>query len=152
MNVVFRLFEIVQPNQAFFGEKDYQQLAVIQKMVDELQLPVDIVPCETFRTSSGLAMSSRNMRLSPQGIQHAEIIFATLTRAKVLACQHTPKEVVEICNKSLLQSNLELEYLEITHPKKLTPLNDYWVEGARCFIAAYCESVRLIDNMVVGGC
>ena len=147
LNVVYRLFDIVQPNKAYFGEKDFQQLAVIKKMVDELRLPIDIVPCETMREKNGLAMSSRNQRLSQNGIQNALIIAQTLNLAKSLSETKTPKEVMEIAAQQFENSSLSLEYLSIAEPVNLTELSDLWIPKSRCFIAAHCEGVRLIDNM-----
>ena len=146
-NVVHRLFEIIQPDVAFFGEKDFQQLSIIQRMVEVLDLSVEIVSCSTLREASGLAMSSRNQRLSEQGKIDAEIIYKTLLQAKKLCLQNSPKQVKAICANEFQVSPLKLEYLEIVNPKTLHQLDDSWVEGSRCFIAAYCEDVRLIDNM-----
>ena len=146
-NVVFRLFEIINPHKAFFGEKDYQQLAIIKTMVNSCQLPIEIIAVETVREANGLAMSSRNQRLTQQGKRNAGIIFETLNCAKELSQRLEPKEVLELCKKQFKNSSLELEYIEIVHPETLRPLSNQWVNGARCFIAAHCEGVRLIDNL-----
>lgn len=146
-NVVYRLFEIAKPDVAFFGEKDFQQLAVIKKLVDQYKLPIQIVGCETLRETSGLAMSSRNQRLSRNGKSDSALIYQTLIHAKNLSLKHSPKQVQEICSEAFENSSLELEYLEIVHPVTLRQLENEWVNGARCFIAVYCEDVRLIDNM-----
>jgi len=147
VNVVHRLFEIVEPNKAFFGEKDFQQLAVIRKMVSDLQLDVEIVACPTLREKTGLAMSSRNQRLSSKGMDDALIIYNTLLEAKKLATKMTPEQVKSFCASAFEKSSLTLEYLEICGSENLQILQDEWMPGARCFIAAYCEEVRLIDNM-----
>lgn len=146
-NVVFRLFDIVKPHKAFFGEKDFQQLAIVKSMVKSCRLPIEIVAVETVREANGLAMSSRNQRLTRKAKKNAGVIFETLLKAKELSRTLTPHEVVQECRKHMKNSNLELEYLEITHPETLTTLNQEWVSGARCFIAAHCEGVRLIDNL-----
>jgi pantoate--beta-alanine ligase len=146
-NVVYRLFDIVKPDLAFFGEKDFQQLAIIKKLVYQFELPTQIVGCETLREPNGLAMSSRNQRLSRLGKSDAALIYQTLMKAKALSTNHSPKEVQEICAASFSSSVLRLEYLEVVHPETLEKLENDWVPGSRCFIAAYCEDVRLIDNM-----
>lgn len=147
LNVVYRLFDIVRPDKAFFGEKDFQQIAVIQKMVVDTNLAIEIVACDTLREASGLAMSSRNTRLSEQGKEEATIIYQTLLLAKIWAQQYSPKEVKEMCEEKINLSTLELEYISISEPVMLHPLHEEWVSGARCFIVARCENVRLIDNL-----
>lgn len=147
LNVVYRLFDIVKPDKAFFGEKDFQQIAVIRKMVAQTTLPVEIVACETLRDDSGLAMSSRNKNLSEQGQEEATIIHQTLLAAQIWAQQYSPKEVKRLCEEKINLSTLELEYVSIAEPTFLGPLHDVWVSGARCFIVARCENVRLIDNL-----
>lgn len=147
LNVVWRFFDIIQPDSAYFGEKDFQQLAVIRKMVVDLSLPVKIVACPTLRESSGLAMSSRNQRLTSQGKQDAALIYQTFVDAQKLAQTQNPSAVKNHCQSVFKNSALTLEYLEICDPVTLQPLQNEWVPGARCFIAAFCEDVRLIDNM-----
>jgi pantoate--beta-alanine ligase len=146
MNVVKRLFDIVHPDYALFGLKDYQQLAVIEFMTNSLNLPVNVVPCETVREESGLASSSRNKRLSDSEMKAAEIIIETMKYAKKMAGQYSPKEVTELAKKYFSKGNLELEYLNIVDPQTLLVLND-WVPGSRICMSAYCSGVRLIDNI-----
>lgn len=145
VNVVKRFFDIVQPDYSFFGLKDFQQLAVIQYMVKELSIPVEIVPCETVRENSGLASSSRNLRLSAEAVVEAEIIFRTMEYAKTLVPEKLPEEVRHLATEYISNSPLRLEYLEIVDPETLQSLTE-WTEGARICIAAYCGDVRLIDN------
>lgn len=147
VNVVYQFFEIIKPHKAYFGEKDFQQLAVIRRMVDVLQLPLEIVTCETVREASGLAMSSRNTRLSTPKKVEALLIYQTLILARKLSQTHLPNEVKKLCLDNLRSGALVTEYLEICDPKNLQPLSKTWVPGARCFIAAFCDDVRLIDNM-----
>lgn len=148
VNVVHRLFEIVQPDKAFFGRKDFQQVAVIKFMVDEFNLPVEVVSCETYREKSGLAFSSRNMRLTEKQKGDAKIIYETLSRGRKLALTHTPEETSKKMKSHLNNDGkLELEYLEIVDPKNLRPLKQDWVPGATACIAAYCGEIRLIDNL-----
>ena len=146
VNVVKRLFDIVKPDYALFGLKDYQQLAVIKFMVKELNLPIEIVAFETIRENSGLASSSRNGNLSETEKIQAEIIYQTMLKAKALAMDHSPKDVKEKAVEFFNNGILKLEYLSIVDPKTLVEL-DEWVEGARLCIAAYCGNVRLIDNI-----
>lgn len=147
--VVERLFRIVTPDIAFFGRKDFQQTAIIKKMVKIKALPVEIVVSETLRSSKGLALSSRNQLLSEHELKEALIIYETLQKAKILAEAETSAEklknmLIEFFN----QGNLKLEYLEIVSNENLAPI-DTLIKGSTCCIAAYCGSVRLIDNMEI---
>jgi len=147
VQVVKRLFDIVEPNAACFGKKDFQQLAVIQYMTDYYKLPIQIIGCEIIREKSGLAMSSRNMRLSVKQKKDSLAIFETLKFAKENASNYSPKELKSLSKTYFKKSNLKLEYLEIIHPVSLIVLNSDWVEGAKCCIACYCGEIRLIDNI-----
>lgn len=149
VQVVWRFFDLVKPNKAYFGLKDFQQVAVIQHMVRELSLPLEIVPCPTLREDSGLAMSSRNMRLSEQQKEDAVIIFRTLTKMKSLVSETRPKDLVEMGAKMIDESPLKLEYLQIVDSKTLEALDETWSDSATVCIAAYCGEVRLIDNMTI---
>lgn len=147
VEVVKRFFEIVQPDCACFGKKDFQQLAVIRYMTSYFGFKIEIIGCSILREENGLAMSSRNRRLTPEQHQEALVIYRTLLKARGLVNQFTPDQVAETCRDAFDQSSLELEYLEIVHPDTLESLSDTWVDGATCCIAAYCGNVRLIDNM-----
>jgi pantoate--beta-alanine ligase len=147
VHVVRNLFRIVNPDKAFFGMKDFQQLAVIKLMVRKLKMPVTIVECETSRAESGLALSSRNLRLNAEQRKNALIIFQTLERIKEIKKTSTPLETKENAIEFFNHGNLELEYLEIVDSKTLEPLTEKWVSQATCCIAAFCGEVRLIDNM-----
>lgn len=149
VQVVSRLFEIVQPEKAFFGLKDFQQVAVIRRMVDVLQLPVEIVACPTLRTEKGLAMSSRNKRLSEAQQEEALIIYRTLSRAKEDAQVYSPSETLERAKTYFETGTLKLEYLNIVNPHSLEDLSTEWVPGATMCIACFCREVRLIDNMTL---
>lgn len=149
VEVVKRLFEIVQPNIACFGKKDFQQVAVIQYMTSVFNLPVQIIECPIMRNENGLALSSRNMRLSEAERQQALILYDTLLFAKENTGRFSPKELMRYCIEKIDHSELKSEYVEIVHPVTLETLSDKWVEGAICCIAAYCGEVRLIDNMVL---
>ena len=149
VQVVSRLFDLVEPQKAFFGLKDFQQVAVIQKMVTQLNLPIQIVPCETSRTEKGLAMSSRNKRLSETQKDEALIIYKTLIHAKADAGKYSPAETVVRAKELFEQGTLQLEYLTIVDPHSLHDLSARWVPGATMCIACFCGEVRLIDNMTL---
>ncbi|AEA42893.1 pantoate--beta-alanine ligase [Fluviicola taffensis] len=149
VQVVWRLFDIVQPQKAFFGLKDFQQVAVIQRMVEVLDLPVQIVPCETLRTEKGLAMSSRNKRLSEGQKEEALIIYKTLSQAKEDALTLSPAQTLINALSNFETGSLKLEYLNIIHPKTLEDLTTEWVPGATMCIACFCGEVRLIDNLTL---
>ena len=145
INVVKRLFDIVNPNFSYFGLKDFQQLSIIQFMVDKLQLNVEIVPCEIIRETSGLASSSRNSRLSEQDKEDAIVLSKALKVGADLATIFSPNEVKEVVSKIIGMSNLKLEYFEIVDPKTLLSIEE-WVPGTQACLAAFCGEVRLIDN------
>lgn len=147
VHVVRNLFRIVQPEKAFFGMKDFQQVAVIRHMVKTLNLPVEIIACPTLREINGLAMSSRNMLLSNKEREDALIISKTLFQAQELRKTRTPQEVIELSIDFLSQGNLELEYLQIVDGETLMPLTTEWAKSSVMCIAAYCGPVRLIDNL-----
>jgi pantoate--beta-alanine ligase len=147
--VVSRLFDIVQPSKAYFGEKDFQQLAVVKALVKQLNLPVEIVSCPTFREKNGLAMSSRNERLSEEGKKKAAIIFKILKEIQV----NLPALPVDLVKSNALNlfeeyGFLELEYLEIAYADTLEKATH--IEEGKHYvicIAAWMEGVRLIDNL-----
>lgn len=149
VQVVNRLFELVRPDKAFFGLKDFQQVAVIQHMVRFLHLPVTIVPCPTLRESSGLAMSSRNMRLNTEQLDQSVAIFKTLDHARNQAKMFSPDAVKAEAIRFFADSGMQLEYFTIVDPVTLEVLTDNWVPGATACMAAYCGEVRLIDNMAL---
>ncbi len=123
LTIVMKLLNIVQPNKAYFGEKDHQQLTLIKNMVDAFFMALEIVPGKTIREESGLAMSSRNTRLSNEGKVKAALIYKTLKSEKN----------VETAKNILNQNGFQIDYLE-----------DH---GNRRYVAAFLEGVRLIDNV-----
>ncbi|MCE2681395.1 MAG: pantoate--beta-alanine ligase [Flavobacteriia bacterium] len=149
VHVVRNLFHIVQPHRAYFGEKDFQQLAVIRRMVKLLNFSIEIISCPTYRSVNGLALSSRNMRLTHQGRAEALIISETLNYMKGLDHDHPPSKVMELGHAHFSKGKLTLEYLEIVDAESLMKLTDEWSDHAVCCIAAYCEDVRLIDNLAM---
>ena len=146
MNVVKRLFDITTPDFAFFGEKDFQQLAVIQFLVKDLDLPVEVVGCTIIREESGLASSSRNARLSDEDKNTSILISKSLRVAKELSCCFSPFQVKELIRELYQLSKLDLEYFDIVDPQTLISLTK-WVPGSQACVAVYCNDVRLIDNM-----
>ncbi|MBP9152736.1 MAG: pantoate--beta-alanine ligase, partial [Flavobacteriales bacterium] len=150
VQVVSRLFDIVQPTEAFFGEKDFQQLAIIRHMTKKLGYELEVVGCPTERESSGLAMSSRNVRLSNEGRKLASSINLILSEIKNQLAKNLPASVVlqqAIAHIDQL-NGITLEYLELANPQTLQPATDDSAAIQAC-IALYIEEVRLIDNMRV---
>lgn len=147
VQVVYRLFDLIQPDSAYFGLKDFQQVAVIQHMVRVLNMKVKIVPCMTLRATDGLALSSRNMRLSADQKVEALHIYKTMQYTLSLTKSHTPAEAKRLAISFFEHSEMRLEYLSIVHPQTLEELSDSWVSGATICIACFCGEVRLIDNL-----
>jgi pantoate--beta-alanine ligase len=147
--VVKRLFEIVQPDNAYFGEKDFQQLQIVKKLVQKEKIPVKIIGCSIFREANGLAMSSRNERLSADERQQASIIYKTITEAKKLFGTKSAKEVAEFVNKTFLNHPIfELEYFEIADEATLLPcIRKNKTKKYRAFIAVFVNKIRLIDTI-----
>ena len=150
--VVSRLFDIVQPDKAFFGLKDFQQLAIINEMVRKLNLPVVIIPCPIIREADGLAMSSRNMLLSPEQRKDAVHISATLfdaaNKTNELSVEETCQWVINRINEN---ESLNTEYFEIVNDKTLLPVKSWDDTGRKIgCIAVHCGKIRLIDNVEFG--
>lgn len=150
-SVLKRLFEIIQPNKAFFGEKDYQQLQVVKKLVEITNQNIEIIGCPTSRNEFGLAQSSRNFRLSDAQLKEAELIYTALSKAKTMF-ETNNIETIENEIKLIFDSHpsFELEYFSIVNEKDLIPTKTKELgEKYRAFIAAYLGEVRLIDNMSI---
>ncbi len=150
--VVSRLFDIVKPDKAFFGQKDFQQLAIINEMVRKLNLSVEIVPCPIIREADGLAMSSRNMLLSAEQRKNAVHISATLFEAKNKTGELSVEELCQwVINRINENEFLNTEYFEIVNEVTLLPVKS-WDEDCNkvgC-IAVHCGKIRLIDNIEFG--
>jgi len=147
--VVAKLFNIIQADRAYFGEKDAQQLAVIQKMVEDLDFPVQIVPVKTVREPDGLAMSSRNRRLTPEQRLIAPLLYQALCEAERLiqTSSYSASEVRDIAIKILTQTPvIRIEYLEVVDPATLQPV-DTFSRGVIVAAAVWLGQVRLIDNV-----
>ncbi len=147
VHVVRNLLQIIAPNRAYFGRKDLQQLAVIRYMTTIFNFSVEIVACDTFREPSGLAMSSRNLRLSVEQRSDALIIHNTLQKVSEWSRSFSPQEVKDKAIAFFSNGKLRLEYLEIVDDLRFIALDRNWIRPASCCIAAYCGDVRLIDNI-----
>ncbi|MFA7447879.1 MAG: pantoate--beta-alanine ligase [Weeksellaceae bacterium] len=146
--VVKRFFEIVQPDNAYFGEKDFQQLQIIRKMVLTQKLPVQIIPVAIKREEDGLAMSSRNQRLTPEMRKEAPLIFKVLNEAKIHLENHSIAETKKFVEKQFESSPLVLEYFEIAEENTLeSAIQKSSSQKIRAFIAVYADEIRLIDNL-----
>lgn len=149
--VVAKLFNIIAPDKAYFGKKDLQQVTVVKQLVKDLSFKLEIVPCEIVREEDGLAMSSRNRRLSADGRNSAFNVFLALRIAKETLANggsvFTAKNAVDEHFKHLPQ--FSVEYLEIIDFESFTPLETYEASRQTAICAAiYLEGVRLIDNLV----
>lgn len=150
--VVSKLFDIVEPDQAFFGLKDYQQLAVINAMVQKMNYPVKIVPCPIIREADGLAMSSRNALLSPLQRKNAAHISATLFEAANKTSSYSVKELRSWVTDQINQNEyLNTEYFEIVDSVTLQPVQNWSDQGKKVgCVAVHCGEIRLIDNIEFG--
>jgi pantoate--beta-alanine ligase len=138
----------MSPQRAYFGEKDFQQLRIIQELVTKLELPVQIVSCPTVREADGLAMSSRNRRLSAEERSIAPLIARVLKEVGKQAGRVKVQELKEWAVGQLTGSGFIVDYFEIASSDTLQPLNDWKEAGkARAFAACFLGNVRLIDNM-----
>jgi pantoate ligase/cytidylate kinase len=147
--IVTKLFQIVQPNRAYFGQKDAQQLAVIQKLVADLNLPVEIAACPTVREPNGLACSSRNQYLTETQKEQAATIYRGLKRAEAAfrGGERTALALIDLVKAEFApEAAIVLEYVELVHPTLLTPLVTVKDSGLLA-VAARLGSTRLIDNI-----
>ena len=147
--IVKKLFDIIQPDTAYFGKKDYQQLMIIHSMVDQLKLPIEVIGCPIIREPDGLAMSSRNMQLSIGERKIAPLIFQVLTKTKQKAGNMPVKDLKSWAIKKLTaEPTFTVEYFEIVDKQTLLPL-DSWKkkDNALACTAVYLGGVRLIDNI-----
>lgn len=149
--IVKLLFDIVKPNNAYFGEKDFQQLAIIKKLVSKYNIPVNIVGCKIKRDNNGLALSSRNTRLKPEHKVVAPFIYKTLKAAKEKFGTKSANKVIEwVENQFANHELLELEYFTIADEATLkTVKRKSKNKQYRAFIAVYAGKIRLIDNIAL---
>ena len=149
--VVAKLFHIVEPDRAFFGQKDAAQVAVIRRMVRDLNLPVEIVVCPILREPDGLAMSSRNAYLDPEQRKQALVLHRSLMRVQNMAeaGEQDAAKLNAAGRGTFAQENsVRLDYFEIVNPDTLDPVTDI-SRGALVAVAAYVGTTRLIDNVLL---
>ena len=149
--VVTRLFDLTKPSYAFFGEKDFQQLAIIKYFTQKLGYPLEIIPCPIFREEDGLAMSSRNRLLNPEQRKAAPAIYRALSNAARLAAQRelTPVELIDVTIREINKSNqLNTEYVEIVNSLTLQSVTSWDEAGEiQMWTAVFAGEIRLIDNI-----
>ena len=148
--VVKRLLDIVQPDRLYMGQKDFQQLTIVQNMLEQLDSKVELVNCPIVREKDGLAMSSRNVRLDKQLRQESILLYKTLQAAKTMINTHTPKEIKEIAMNNLQRAHFKAEYFEIVDTKTLQNIESFENgQQAIACTAVWVGKVRLIDNMIL---
>ncbi len=147
--IVTRLFDIVMPQRAYFGEKDFQQLAIIKKITSDYNYPIEIVPCPIVREKDGLAMSSRNKLLNNEQRKHAVLISKILFQAQNLSGKLSVKEVKDWVTENIKKDPfLKIEYFEIVDAEKLRFVNSWEEPGIKMgCIATRVGNIRLIDNV-----
>ena len=148
--IVSKLFDAVKPDRAYFGEKDFQQLAIIRKMTNDLHYPIEIVVCPIVREKDGLAMSSRNRRLSSQEREKAPLIAELLSKSTTFVSVKSVSDTISYVTQNLAKDpTFKLEYYEIVDGDTLQPVENWddssYIVGC---IAVFCGPVRLIDNIV----
>jgi pantoate ligase/cytidylate kinase len=149
--IVTKLFNLVQPDRAYFGHKDAQQVAIIRRMVKDLDFPLEIIGCPTLRESNGLAMSSRNQYLSLEERRKAATIYRGLRLAEQAFCagEHSARALVDIVQVEVaMEPTIAPEYVELVHPETLVPL-DMVEESGLLAVAARIGATRLIDNILL---
>jgi pantoate--beta-alanine ligase len=149
--VVKRLFNAVTPTRAYFGEKDFQQLAIIRQLVKKENLPIEVVGCSIAREADGLAMSSRNLRLNAPQRVAASVIYESLQQLKeMVGVKELAKARVKAIENLNAHPEVAVEYLEIADTETLQPISS-WEESKypRAFVAVFCGEVRLIDNIAL---
>jgi len=149
--IVEKLFEAIPATRAYFGEKDYQQLLIIRSLVRQKNIDIEIVPCAIVREADGLAMSSRNRRLTNEQRKAAPFIYRTLKKAAEAAKSSTPEEVKAlVANEINSRQEMELEYFEIADGDNLQPVTDFEKnKNIMGFIVVNLGAVRLIDNIKI---
>ena len=146
-SVVAKLFVLSGPCRAYFGEKDFQQLVVVRRMVRDLSFPVEVVGCPTMREPSGLALSSRNARLSAAGRDRATALFRALLAARESTAPASERR--GLMADVMRAANVEVAYADVVDVDTLTPLSDGDRRPARALVAGFVEGVRLIDNEAI---
>lgn len=145
--IVSKLFAAVMPHRAYFGEKDFQQIAVIKRMVELEGFDIEIVECPIKRAADGLALSSRNVRLTPEQREVAPMIHKIMKESVAMCKTKTVQEVKDFVIESINKVPfMEVEYYEIVHPTTMQSVTDWSSSPVGC-ITVYCGDVRLIDNI-----
>lgn len=149
--VVSRLFDIVQPHKAFFGMKDFQQVAIIKNMVNQLKYNIEIIPCPIVREESGLALSSRNALLEEEHKKNAPHIYATLKKARNLVAKMSVADLKKWITEEINNNPyLETEYVEIVDDTTLKVIENWNEKGTKVVcVAVYAGKIRLIDNIIL---
>jgi pantoate--beta-alanine ligase len=148
--VVKRLLDLVEPNVLFMGQKDFQQFSIVQNMLAQMGGDIKIEMCETLREADGLAMSSRNTRLSPTLRKHAHFIYKALCDAKAMKETHSPADIVAWAKNELNIPNFKLEYFAIVDGRTLQPIQSFHdSDYVMACVATWLGDVRLIDNIVM---
>ncbi|MBL4734009.1 MAG: pantoate--beta-alanine ligase [Flavobacteriales bacterium] len=151
LTIVEKLFRIIKPDRAYFGQKDYQQLVVVRSMNEKLNLPIEIIGCPTIRETNGLALSSRNLLLTDEQRAEASAIYRSLEKGKERLKQLDVERFKQIVIDEIdSRSNLSVEYVEIADSRSLQPI-DKWssTDSAVCCVAVRAGDVRLIDNIIL---
>ncbi|TGE09273.1 pantoate--beta-alanine ligase [Hymenobacter fodinae] len=150
--VVSKLFHLCRPHRAYFGQKDFQQVAIVRQLVQDLSFDLELVAFPTIREADGLAMSSRNRRLTPEARTVAPMLYQALQQAERLVHEQATPDAVRVAVSELLgqEPSITLEYFEVADAETLQPVSEWQPEQtvALC-IAAHLGGVRLIDNVVV---
>lgn len=152
VTVVARLFDIVKPNRAYFGLKDYQQFLIIKKMAADLKYPIEIIGCPLIREADGLALSSRNSYLSPQERKDALVLYLSLQEAKKLILdgeKDLNKIINTIINRIKKVTSAKIDYMEILDRNNLQPLKAIKLNQGIILLAVYIGNTRLIDNIFI---
>ena len=150
--IVAKLFNIIQPSHAFFGEKDAQQLRVIQRIVENLNFPIQIIPCPIVREENGLAMSSRNEYLNKEGRSRAGILYSALleTQKQITNGERSVKKIIDRVRKTLHSEPLaKIDYISIVHDKTLIEVQGEVRGDVLVSLAVYFSDIRLIDNITI---
>ncbi len=146
--IVQTFFEIIQPDNAYFGEKDFQQLQVVKKLAEKENIPVKVIGCPIYRENDGLAMSSRNIRLSKAQRNEAPFIYQTLKKVVDFAKTKSIKEMYEFVKNEFATTSLKLEYFTIAEENTLAEVSEInFDKKTRAFIAVNIGGIRLIDNI-----
>ena len=148
LTIVNKLFEITKPTRSFFGKKDYQQLTLIKNFVIENNLPIEIISVETVRELNGLAMSSRNNRLSESDRKKASKLYETLSSIKDNS-SNLSNEIIKSHKDELTKKGFDIDYLTLCNPMTLKDLGDFNSKPILVAIAASISGIRLIDNILI---